>query len=230
MSPGRGGLAEHPGAARAPQRSRDGSEHQLLRRLHEVELRFSELFERNPGAIAELDPLGGIRDANPAFCAMVRLPRSALRGTPLESLVAGPMPNLVAMAEAKEHVHRVSVTFAGGIGGGATARVALIRVSGARPGEPRFICTFERLPEQAESRRLTENEARALQMRAAGCSVAQTAAALGVSTRGVDYLVAQVARKLRCPAKLPLVVSLAHHLGVFEAGAWPPRVAERHRR
>ncbi|SPF07031.1 Competence protein A [Streptomyces sp. MA5143a] len=71
---------------------------------------------------------------------------------------------------------------------------------------------------------LTETEARILEQLATGFSTQQLARRMHLSSKGVEYHISALLRKVGVPNRTALV-SWAHSLGILSPGWWPPRVA-----
>lgn len=71
---------------------------------------------------------------------------------------------------------------------------------------------------------VTPAEGRILALAAAGETTAAIAAAVGLTTDGVNYHLTRMARRWHAPNRTALVAR-AYVLGVLEPGTWPPRPA-----
>ncbi|MGW4528052.1 PAS domain-containing protein [Amycolatopsis sp. NPDC004378] len=201
--------------------------------------RYRTLFDRSPSAMLVIDLDGLVLDANPAFCHLVGTPLTGLRGTMAADLTDDP-----GHALSGTHIRAT-------LENGVTAQVSLglrnwkrgtrheaditlvlvndtVNASGA-PVTPTVVCVAQ--PTGAitgENSTLTVSlrEIRVLELRAAGASHDQIGTRLGLSRRGVDYHVAQLAQKLNVPTAA--IVARAYQLGLLTTAEWPPAVAPRY--
>jgi len=75
----------------------------------------------------------------------------------------------------------------------------------------------------ARPRLLSEVDAKILEGVAAGASTIQLATQLFLSSKGIEYHVSTMLRRLKVPNR-PALVSRAYTMGILSGGAWPPRV------
>lgn len=189
-----------------------------------------------PAALLGLD--GRIIEANPACESVTGLRRAQLVGRAACTLF--PVPEAAA--------HR---QFWSGLATGRRDRYELLGALRHTDGtllEHRFVACLVRdttgtpvgavgcaLPHGAvggrplpASRRPTEGELAVLALLAAGRSIGQIAAELGLTRRGVDYRLSRLRSKLRAdgPDGVPVtgaaLVARAYVLGVLEQPVWPP--------
>ncbi len=206
--------------------------------------RHRTLFDRNPVPmiITTAGAGGTILDANPAFGALVGGRLSDIRGRGLADFV-DPVDDVGASVAAQELIAGKRSQINGTTcyrrhdGTRIRARVTLLPVPGTEkhhaddPGaggslvnviQPEATLPAPRGPA------LTRREATILELRARGNTNPQIATAVGLSTRGLDYHLRQLARKLRCPTSPAALVARAFHLGLLGTDEWPPRAVPVH--
>lgn len=205
--------------------------------------RYRVLFDRNPipMLITSTGRDGTVLDANPAFAALLGRRLSEVRGRGAADLAArdddlirsDALQDLLAGRQAQVDA---TTCYPRPDGSGVRARVTCFLLPGA-PGrsddddaaaagvvgviQPEVVLAAPRGPE------LTHREATILRLRAEGDTNTQIAAAVGLSPRGLDYHLKQLARRLRCPAGPAALVARAYHLGLLATDAWPPQVLQR---
>jgi PAS domain S-box-containing protein len=187
--------------------------------------RYRTLFDRAPVGMVVTTAQGVVLDANPAFCQMVGRTLSTLRGTNLDAVRS---PASAEPAVLGAPAARSTTAFVRPDGTRVGTELAVIRVPDPDDeGSLVGIATPLGPPRRGCAAVLGPHEVRVLELRAAGAGAARTASELGITRRGVDYHVGRLARRLGChPTEL---VARAYHLGVLDAGAWPPRVQDGHR-
>jgi DNA-binding CsgD family transcriptional regulator len=74
---------------------------------------------------------------------------------------------------------------------------------------------------------LTDREARLLELRAFGATNAEIARRLSLTSRGLDYNILRLAKKIGSPASSSAMIARAYHLGLLVANMWPPEVPPR---
>ena len=74
---------------------------------------------------------------------------------------------------------------------------------------------------------LTCREARLLELRAFGATNVEIARRLNLTSRGLDYNLRRLARKLDCPVSSSAMIARAYHLGLLVVNTWPPEVSPR---
>lgn len=78
-------------------------------------------------------------------------------------------------------------------------------------------------PAGGRTKLLSEVDAKILEGIAAGASTVQLASQLFLSSKGIEYHVSAMLRRLDVPNR-PALVSRAYTMGILSSGTWPPRV------
>jgi len=211
------------------------------RRLTELNKLYDGLFERSNIPIAIYGTDHRLRDANPAYCRLLRYERHNIVGKDIRELVT---PGTTAMY-ASQWVSVVTgrsngyncltsgVRSDGSIITGQTI-VSLVRDD---DGDPQMIYAVSdptllregASPSNArvgEAGELTEQELTILEGIAEGLSSQALASRLSISTKGVEYHVQKLLRAFRARSR-PALVGRAYAVGALTAGYWPPRAAAR---
>jgi PAS domain S-box-containing protein len=214
------------------------------RALGDSEQRYRAIFNSAEVCILLLDQAGAIADANPTY---VRTTGQALR------IVRGRDFNMVAVVDNRSENWRlwnellagrrtrydlsVSLRHADGRLLPVRLTVTLIRdqvkvVTGLVLAVP-LLAEEKKVSVSATTRaKPTEAEAAVLERLASGLTFQQIADDLKLTRRGVDYRITKLRHKLRAdgaqkvPATTAALIARAYALGILQAGAWPPRIAE----
>ncbi|USX56376.1 PAS domain-containing protein [Lentzea sp. HUAS12] len=199
--------------------------------------RYRTLFDRNPTPMAVVALSGAVLDANPAFCVMLGLRASELRGTHVRDLTdarsfdeEGKM--LAPLLDGQAVVTRLVKQYVRFDGGRITADITCIRVPDAADGEDAVVGIVQPVGEPVKPKcsvLLNSKEAAVLSSRAAGMSLVEIGEQLHMTRRGVDYYLRQLAQRLRCPSNnAGVIVARGFHLGILDTDNWPPTVRKEH--
>jgi PAS domain S-box-containing protein len=194
------------------------------------------LFDQSPAPMVVLDATSRILEVNPAFARMLGTSPLRLRGRYAADLACPEDGEVVTRA--------ASAVFEGRATSAAyrrhylrpddrarvSAEVLLVRVPEPGTGGHSFVEVTRAQGDlvAGSGPRLGEREARVLELRALGASVGRIASEVGITSRGVDYHLNQLSRKLGVTTSG--LVARAYHLGVLGTADWPPRVPAHHRR
>jgi PAS domain S-box-containing protein len=210
-------------------------------RLAEVDELYAGLFERSciPIAIYGLDHK--LRDANPAYCRLLRYERHAIVGKDIRQLVT---PGTTAMYADRwvdvitgrrdgYHMMTSGVRSDGTITTGQTI-VSLVRDADGRPAkiyavsDPTLVWDDDS-PSGArvgEAGQLTGRELDVLEGIAEGLSSQELAARFSISAKGVEYHVQKLLKAFDARSR-PALVGRAYATGALITGRWPPRAVAR---
>ncbi len=200
--------------------------------------RYRALFDRAPLPMAVLSAAGVVLDANPALCELLGSRLSELRGTPISRLhppggSTGAEEQWAGLLAGSKPSVAFTQAYLTGAGRVVVATATCFPVSGDEDDTRAVVAVLR--PHQTESEeaprtvQLSDNEAAVLEAKALGMSHEQTAGALELSRRGVDYHLSRLAHRMRCANNTSLIVARAYHLGLLEQKSWPPRVPDRFR-
>ncbi|MFB9903704.1 PAS domain-containing protein [Allokutzneria oryzae] len=195
--------------------------------------RHEALFGHTPTPMVVMTTTGDVIDANPAFCALVRVRVSELRRMTSRQLAEGdewrsPFTDLLA---GRVNAARYSKKYRRLSASAVDAAVTAVRVTDPEDGSDRIVEIVRAgEPDDIDTAAITLNdtEASVLAMRAEGLSLVEIASRLGMTRRGVDYHLRVLARRLRCTTNnAAVLVARAYHLGLLDQRTWPPTVPHR---
>ena len=115
------------------------------------------------------------------------------------------------------------------LNGAVEGHLTAVRVrSASRAGDSLMVLlqadtTGAEAPAGARTKLLSETDAKILEGIAAGASTVQLASQLFLSSKGIEYHVSAMLRRLDVPNR-PALVSRAYTMGILSSGTWPPRV------
>ncbi|MFD4670007.1 PAS domain-containing protein [Lentzea sp. NPDC058450] len=199
--------------------------HEARENAQQAEARYRTLFDRSPVPMLVTDRARLLLDANPAFGRLVGRRLSALRGLDAVALTDDGTRLKAAFDGAGLSGTRVVERFLTGARQTRTeCDVTLIEVPGTTEQDSTFVVIVQPVAEAVTGHsevRLTAREATVLELRAAGHPISHIASRTGLTGRGVDYHLAQLAK--RFGTTTTGLVARAFHLGVLTTGSWPPR-------